>query len=92
VIFNNSSYGNVRRDQLEQYQGRLLGADLENPDFVKLAESFGVRAMRVRTPADLESSLRAALDAGRPVVIEVPIERGSEISPWPFTLPAPHPG
>jgi acetolactate synthase I/II/III large subunit len=92
VIFNNSSYGNVRRDQLEQYQGRLLGADLENPDFVKLAESFGVSAMRVRTPADLESSLRAALDAGRPVVIEVPIERGSEISPWPFTLPAPHPG
>jgi acetolactate synthase-1/2/3 large subunit len=89
VIFNNSSYGNVRRDQMEQYQGRLLGADLENPDFVKLAQSFGVRAQRAATPLELESSLRTALDADRPVVIEVPIERGSETSPWPFTLPAP---
>jgi acetolactate synthase I/II/III large subunit len=91
VIFNNSSYGNVRRDQLEQYQGRLLGADLENPDFVKLAESFGVRATRAASPLELESSLRLALDADRPVVIEVPIERGAETSPWRFTLPAPHP-
>jgi acetolactate synthase I/II/III large subunit len=90
VIFNNSSYGNVRRDQLEQYQGRLLGADLANPDFVALAESFGVSGVRARSPAELESSLDAALEADRPVVIEVPVERGSEASPWPFTLPAPH--
>jgi acetolactate synthase-1/2/3 large subunit len=89
IVFNNGSYGNVRRDQLEQYHGRLLGADLTNPDFVRLAESFGVRGLRARDPVELEKHLEAALAADVPVVIEVPVERGSETSPWPLTLPAP---
>jgi len=41
IVFNNSAYGNVWRDQQERYAGRLLGVELRNPDFVKLAESFG---------------------------------------------------
>ena len=43
VLFNNESFGNVRRDQETRYQGRVIGADLVNPDFMKLAESFGVK-------------------------------------------------
>ena len=94
VVFNNGSYGNVRRDQIQQYGGRLLGADLENPDFVKLAESFGVRALRAANPPDLRAKLQAAIEANAPAVIEVPIERGAEASPWPLIsartgLPAP---
>lgn len=89
VVFNNSSYGNVRRDQVEQYQGRLLGSDLRNPDFVKFAESFGAIGLRASSPADLGQKLSAAFEANAPVVIEVPIERGSETSPWSFTLPPP---
>ena len=89
VVFNNNSYGNVRRDQLEQYEGRLLGADLTNPDFVRLAESFGARAYRACGPVELERQLEAALAADAPTVIEVPLERGRESSPWPLTLPAP---
>ena len=84
VVFNNSSYGNVRRDQLEQYQGRFLGSDLKNPDFVKFAESFGAVGLRAASAAELGQMLRAAFAANAPVVIEVPIERGSETSPWPF--------
>jgi acetolactate synthase-1/2/3 large subunit len=90
VVFNNSSYGNVRRDQMEQYQGRLLGAELHNPDFVRFSESFGAMAMRAASPSALKEKLQTALEADSPVVIEVPIERGSETSPWPFTLPPPH--
>jgi acetolactate synthase-1/2/3 large subunit len=89
VVFNNGSYGNVRRDQQEQYGGRLLGADLTNPDFVRLAESFGARGRRAQGPVELERQLEAALAADVPTVIEVPLERGSETSPWPLTLPAP---
>ena len=88
-MFNNGSYGNVRRDQMEQYDGRLLGADLTNPDFVRLAESFGARGLRARHPAELEKQLEAALAADVPTVIEVPVEPGSETSPWPLTLPPP---
>ena len=79
----------MRRDQLEQSDGRLLGADLTNPDFVRLAESFGARGLRAHDPVELEKHLEAALAADLPVVIEVPVERGSETSPWPLTLPAP---
>ncbi|HEX7417455.1 MAG TPA: thiamine pyrophosphate-dependent enzyme, partial [Steroidobacteraceae bacterium] len=87
VLFNNNSYGNVRRDQLRLYQGRTLGAELSNPDFVKLAESFGVHAERVKSPARLRSALERAFAANCPALIEVPVERGAEYSPWEFTMP-----
>ncbi len=43
LVFNNNAYGNVRRDQRERFDGRVVASDLVNPDFVKLAESFGVK-------------------------------------------------
>ncbi|WP_319826529.1 thiamine pyrophosphate-dependent enzyme [Thalassovita sp.] len=88
VVFNNSAYGNVRRDQQTVYDNRLLGADLENPDFVALARSFGVKAMKATDPGELKSALTEALAANAPVLIEVPVDRGSESSPWPFIHPA----
>jgi acetolactate synthase-1/2/3 large subunit len=90
VVFNNRSYGNVRRDQMERYQGRTLGADLVNPDFIKFTESFGALALRAESPGELRSTLQRALEAETPTVIEVPIAPGVEASPWELTLPAPH--
>jgi acetolactate synthase-1/2/3 large subunit len=74
VVFNDGAYGNVRRSQVEQFDGRLLGTDLVNPDFVELAESFGVRGARATTPAELEGLLRETLGAeAEPVLIDVPV-------------------
>jgi acetolactate synthase I/II/III large subunit len=87
VLFNNNSYGNVRRDQIERYGGRLLGVDLHNPDFMKLTESFGALGLRASTPAELKAALTRALAADLPVVIEVPVSQGKECSPWPFIYP-----
>jgi acetolactate synthase-1/2/3 large subunit len=89
VVFNNQGFGNVRRDQVERYGGRFLGAELRNPDFVKLAESFGALGLRARTPAELRDALERAFAADVPAVIEVPLNRGSETSPWPFLHPDP---
>jgi acetolactate synthase-1/2/3 large subunit len=86
-VFNNNAYGNVRRDQLNNYQGHLIGADLTNPDFVRLAESFGVAAYRVDNPEQFGSVLEKAIALDAPAVIEVVVERGSEASPWPFLHP-----
>jgi len=88
VVFNNSSFGNVRRDQVERYGSRFLGAELRNPDFVKLADSFGALALRADTPTELQGALEKALAAGRPVVIEVRNPPGGETSPWSFIHPA----
>ncbi|HLZ31432.1 MAG TPA: thiamine pyrophosphate-dependent enzyme [Chloroflexota bacterium] len=75
VVFNDGAYGNVRRSQVEQFEGRLLGTDLVNPDFVQLAESFGVRGARATTPAELQGLLRETLGGqdAEPVVIDVPV-------------------
>ena len=89
VVFNNSAFGNVRRDQMESYSGRLLGADLVNPDFVKLGESFGVRSERADSPDSLRKAIEAGLGSGSPALIEVPVETGSEPSPWQLYRPPP---
>ena len=89
VVFNNSGYGNVRRDQQDKYHGRFLGVELRNPDFVKLAESFGALGLRAGDPPTLKPVLERALAAGAPVVIEVTVPPGAETSPWSFLHPAP---
>ena len=87
LVFNNNAYGNVRRDQRERFAGRLLGADLHNPDFLKLADAFGVQADRVSSPDALRSSLSHALESGVPWLIEIPVPRDSESDPWRFLQP-----
>jgi acetolactate synthase I/II/III large subunit len=89
VLFNNASFLNIRRDQQTRFGGRVLGADLVNPDFQMLAESFGVAHARVSSPAELKPALAKAIDADAPALIEVMVERDSEVSPWDYIHFAP---
>ncbi|MEL6735553.1 MAG: thiamine pyrophosphate-dependent enzyme [Pseudomonadota bacterium] len=90
IVFNNSAYGNVLRDQNTVYEGRVLGSELENPDFVALAQSFGMEACKTETPEALKAAIEDYLARDIPALIEVPVETGSETSPWTFLHPAPH--
>ena len=87
VVFNNSAFGNVRRDQMTNFDGRLIGAELNNPDFVKLAEAYGAKGVKAETAAELQAAVGEAFKEDGPVLIEVPIETGSEVSPWGLTHP-----
>ncbi len=89
LVFNNRSFGNVLRDQKTAFGGHVLGAELQNPDFVKLAESFGIPATRATNAAELSAALQRAISDGGPALIEVPGEPGGETSPWSFLHPAP---
>ena len=84
VLFNNSSFGNVLRDQRERFGNRTIGAVLQNPDFQMLAKSFGMACARVTSPDELRPALAAALAAAKPALIEVMVPQGSEASPWEF--------
>ena len=86
VVFDNSSFGNVRRDQQRSF-GRVIGSDLDNPDFVRLGESFGVPSRRVDSPAALERELKLAFGRPGPTLLVVPVERDSETSPWELIIP-----
>jgi acetolactate synthase-1/2/3 large subunit len=88
LVFNNNAYGNVRRDQRERFDGRVVASDLVNPDFVKLAESFGVGAARVTSPETFRPALEKALADGGPYLIDIEVPRDSEVSPWAFIHPA----
>lgn len=86
IVFNNNSFGNVLRDQMEQFQGRVIGSRLVNPDFVRFAESFGVAAERVRSPVEFRLALERALGDGNPRLIEVALP-SLEASPWHLLYP-----
>jgi acetolactate synthase-1/2/3 large subunit len=87
LVFNNNAYGNVRRDQRERFDGRVVASDLVNPDFVKLAESFGVGAARVTSPDHFKPALEKALSHGGPYLVSVEVPKDSEVSPWAFIHP-----
>lgn len=87
LVFNNNAFGNVRRDQLEQFDGRTIVADLRNPDFVRFTESFGLRGASVNTPGEFRHELERALNEGGPQVIEIRMEGAPEVSPWRFIHP-----
>jgi len=72
LIINNNYLGMVRQWQELFYDNRYSGVDLEgNPDFVKLAEAFGVKAWRIKRPADVDRILQQAAeyDEGPCVVV-----------------------
>ena len=76
VVFNDNAYGNVWRAQVEEFNGHVIGTELHNPDFVKLAEAYGARGMLAEDAAQLESAVREAVSADSPTLIEVPV------GPW----------
>jgi acetolactate synthase-1/2/3 large subunit len=82
IVFNDNAYGNVARD-LDEWWGGAYGAALHNPDFMKLADAFGVHGMRAKDPTQVGSLVRDAIQLDRPVLIEVPVGR----MPTPIFFP-----
>ena len=82
LVFNDNAYGNVKRIQQTNYEGRTVASSLTNPDFVKMGESFGMRAERVTTPTALRPALKAAIKANAPALIEIPV--GEFPDPWSY--------
>jgi len=71
VIHNDSTYGAIKGIQRRSHNSRFIDTDLNNPDFVKLGESFGLPAERVETPQSFVSALARALQQNGPSLIEI---------------------
>ncbi len=84
IVFNSNTFGNVQRQQREWFGNRLIGSDLRNPDFVKLAEAFGVAGHRAGSPAELARVLGRTLAEPGPALIEVPVQEMA--SPWKYII------
>ena len=70
VLYNNQAYAEIR-DGMRRNAIAEIGVDLQNPDFQKLANSYGCGYQRPRTVADLVSAIEDALKGSSPTVIEV---------------------
>ena len=81
LVFNDNAYGNVKRAQEDNYGGRVIGTELVNPDFVALAESFGVKAARVPVAED-GGEFGSAEELGKLLVLAV-----GERKPWLIEIP-----
>lgn len=84
VIVNNESLGMVRQWQEiiyeERYSESLLGGG-RNPDFVLLAESYGIKGVRISQEAEVKEALRAAFDYDGPVVIDARVTPNEKVFP-----------
>jgi acetolactate synthase-1/2/3 large subunit len=54
ILFNNSSMGLIRKNQVQSYNNRFIDCDFINPDYSKLAESFGINYMLIESEENLE--------------------------------------
>lgn len=80
LVFNDGAFGNVRRIQTEEFDGRTIASDLRNPDYVKLAEAFGVTGRRTDSAEGLATHLDEAIKANEPTLIEIKV--GAMPHPW----------
>jgi len=73
----------VRQWQELFFDDRLSGVDLEgNPDFCKLAESFGIKAIRIKRPADVTRKIKEALNYNDgPVVVHAEVIKQDNVFP-----------
>jgi acetolactate synthase-1/2/3 large subunit len=79
VIWENRQYGSIVWKQDKKF-GRHFGVDFTNPDFVKLADAFGVPGWRCESVDDFGRYLRHALTLDTPSVIVVPIDYSIDVA------------
>ncbi|MFN8439356.1 MAG: thiamine pyrophosphate-binding protein [Caldilineaceae bacterium] len=85
LVFNDGAYGNVQRMQKKLYDNRVIATDLHNPDFVKLAESFGMKGVRTHTLPELQKALEDGFAHNGPTLIEIPVGEMPDASAIYFT-------
>jgi len=81
VILNNNYLGMVRQWQEMFFDKRYSFVNLENPDFVKISDGFGIEAARVSESDKLEESLKTMLDFDGPYLLEVMVEKEENVFP-----------
>jgi acetolactate synthase-1/2/3 large subunit len=81
AILNNGYLGMVRQWQTMFYDNRLISTRVFTPDFVKLAEAFGLVGLRVTDRAQVESAIQRAMSHPGPVLIDFQVEEMENIYP-----------
>ena len=82
IVLNNGYLGMVRQWQDLFYSKRYSQVDISGvPDFVRVAEAYGVKGIGVREASEVEPALKEAFETQGPVVVDVHIDREENVFP-----------
>lgn len=81
-VFNNASWGAEKKNQVDYYDNRFIGSDIEGPNFAEVAESMGALGFTVDQAEDVGPTIQKALEANKPTVINIKVD-GTLLAP-PF--------
>jgi acetolactate synthase-1/2/3 large subunit len=72
LVHNDNTYGAIKHLQRLKHESRFRDTDLNNPDFLALAQAFGIPGRRAGTADSFTAALREALHGSGPFLIEIP--------------------
>ncbi len=81
VLLDNEFLGMVRQWQQLFFDRRYSSVELQNPDFVKIADGFGVAGSRLSDPKELETAIQTMLDHDGPYLLHVSVEKEDNVFP-----------
>jgi sulfoacetaldehyde acetyltransferase len=81
-VFNNNAWCAEKKNQVDFYNNRFVGADIQNPDFAEVARSMGAVGIRVEKPEELGAVIEEAIKSNKPTVIDIQVD-GTQLAP-PF--------
>lgn len=85
AIINNGFLGMVRQWQQIFYEKRYSGTPIFSPDYVKLADAYGIPALAVESPTDVNSAIGAANSTNGPFLIDFRVKE--EVNVYPMVAP-----
>ena len=74
VVMNNKCWGAEKAYQRDFFNKRYIGADISSPPFDKVAELYGAKGYRADTLVDVHGAIEAALECGKPAVVDVSVD------------------
>jgi sulfoacetaldehyde acetyltransferase len=81
-VFNNKKWGAEQRNQVDFYNNRFVGSEIEGPNFAEVAKAMGADGALVDDPTDVGEAFEAAIRSGNPTVLDIRVD-GTQLAP-PF--------
>jgi acetolactate synthase-1/2/3 large subunit len=69
IVIDNGQYGTIRMHQEREYPGRVIGTQLQNPDFALYAKAFGGHGERIERTEEFAPAFERALASGKPAIL-----------------------
>jgi len=75
VVFNNGQWGAEKKNQVDFYDNRFVGTNIENPSFAELSRKMGAEGIKVTEPEEVGPALKTLISSGRPGVLEIMVSK-----------------